>query len=91
MKYDSLDTNASYSIRIAYTGRFRSSDKLIADGKLIHPYLKMGNKPIVEVDLPKEITTDGTIRLTFSCAQEVDGEAERGTQVAEIWLIKKRE
>jgi len=91
MKYDSLDTNASYSIRIAYTGRFRSSVKLIADGKLIHPYLKMGNKPIVEVDLPKEITTDGTIRLTFSCAQEVDGEAERGTQVAEIWLIKKRE
>ena len=91
MKYDSLDTNASYSIRIAYTGRFRSSVKLIADGKLIHPYLKMGKKPIVEVDLPKEITTDGTIRLTFSCAQEVDGEAERGTQVAEIWLIKKRE
>jgi len=91
MKYDSLDTNASYSIRIAYTGRFRSNVKLIADGKLIHPYLKMGKKPIVEVDIPKEITTDGTIRLTFSCAQEVDGEAERGTQVAEIWLIKKRE
>jgi len=91
MKYDSLDTNASYSIRIAYTGRFRSSVKLMAEGRLIHSYLKMGSQPIVEFPIPREITRNGTLRLTFSCAQKVDGEAERGTQVAEIWLIKKRE
>jgi len=53
--------------------------------------LSICNKPIVECSSPKEITKDGELRLTFSCAQEVDGEAERGTQVAEIWLIKKRE
>ena len=51
--------------------------------------LNICNKRIVEFSIPREITKNGTLLLTFSCAQKVDGEAERGTQVAEIWLIKK--
>ena len=88
MVYDSLDPEGSYLIRIAYTGRFRSSVQLMADGVLIHPYIRMGKKPIVEFPLPTKITKDGKLRLTFSCGLKVDGEGERGTQVAEIWLIK---
>jgi hypothetical protein len=89
MSYDSLDPEATYLLRIAYTGRFRSSIKLMADGELIHTYIRMGKKPILEFMLPKKITEDGQVKLTFSCGQEDGGEGERGTQVAEIWLIKK--
>ena len=89
MSYDSLDPEATYLLRIAYTGRFRSSIKLMADGELIHTYIRMGEKPILEFMLPKKITKDGRVKLTFSCGQEDGGEGERGTQVAEIWLIKK--
>jgi hypothetical protein len=61
----------------------------MADGELIHNYIRMGKKPILEFMLPKKITEDGQVKLTFSCGQEDGGEGERGTQVAEIWLIKK--
>jgi hypothetical protein len=89
MSYDSLDPEATYLLRIAYTGRFRSSIKLMADGELIHTYIRMGKKPILEFMLPEKITQDGRVKLTFSCGQDDGGEGERGTQVAEIWLIKK--
>jgi hypothetical protein len=89
MSYDSLDPEATYLLRIAYTGRFRSSIKLMADGELIHSYIRMGKNPILEFMLPKKVTQDGRVKLTFSCGQDDGGEGERGTQVAEIWLIKK--
>jgi hypothetical protein len=90
MEYDSLDPAASYKIRISYTGRFRSSVQLMADGVQIHPFIRMGKKPVVEYPLPTKITKDGKIRLTFTCGLKVDGEGERGTQVAEIWIIKNK-
>ncbi len=90
MEYDSLDPEGSYLIRISYTGRFRSSVQLMADGVQIHPFIRMGKKPMVEYPLPAKITKDGKIRLTFTCGLKVDGEGERGTQVAEIWVIKNK-
>ena len=90
MEYDSLDPEGSYLIRISYTGRFRSSVQLMADGVQIHPYIRMGKKPMVEYPIPTKITKDGKIRLTFTCGLKVDGEGERGTQVAEIWIIKNK-
>jgi hypothetical protein len=90
MEYDSLDPEGSYQIRISYTGRFRSSVQLMADGVQIHPFIRMGKKPMVEYPLPTKITKDGKIRLTFTCGLKVDGEGERGTQVAEIWIIKNK-
>jgi hypothetical protein len=90
MEYDSLDPEGSYLIRISYTGRFRSSVQLMADGVKIHPFIRMGKKPMVEYPLPTKITKDGKIRLTFTCGLKVDGEGERGTQVAEIWVIKNK-
>lgn len=89
MEYDQLDPNSSYTLKIAYTGRFRSSMKLMADGAMIHNFIRMGTKPMFEFQLPKEITQDGKVTFTWTCGQEDKGEGERGSQVAEIWLIRK--
>lgn len=89
MEYDQLDPNASYTLKIAYTGRFRSSMNLMADGVMIHNYIRMGTKPMFEFQIPKEVTQDGKVTFTWTCGQEDKGEGERGSQVAEIWLIRK--
>ena len=86
VKYDSLDPKSSYMIRVAYTGRFNCTLKLVADGEyLIHDFIQTGKKPIYEFPVPMEAFVDGTITLTWTC-----GPGERGTQVAELWLMKKQ-
>lgn len=86
LKYDSLDPKSSYIIRVAYTGRFNSKIKLIADGKyLIHDFIQTGKKPIYEFPVPAGAIADGSIKLKWTCSK-----GDRGTQVAELWLIKKQ-
>jgi hypothetical protein len=83
--YDELDPAASYKVRIAYTGRFRARVKMSTEaGILIHDYLKTGEKPLFEFDLPKAAIKDGKVTFVWTC-----GEGERGSQVTEIWIIKK--
>ncbi len=89
IEYDCLDTAASYTLKIAYTGRFRSNMKLMADGVMIHDYIRMGNRPLFEFRLPEKITGDGRVVFTWTCGQDDTGEGERGSQVAEIWLIRR--
>ena len=89
MEYNNLDPKAEYTLRIAYTGRFRSNMKLAANGVMIHDFIRMGTKPLFEFSLPKEVTKDGKVRFTWTCGTDDGGEGERGSQVAEIWLIKK--
>jgi hypothetical protein len=89
MEYDQLDPKAEYTLKIAYTGRFRSNMKLMADGVVIHNFIRMGTKPIYEFALPKEITKDGKVHFTWSCGDDDTGEGERGSQVAEIWIMKQ--
>jgi hypothetical protein len=89
MEYNNLDPNAAYTLKIAYTGRFRSKMKLVANGVLIHDYIRMGTRPLFEFSLPQEVTRDGKVLFTWSCGDDDKGEGERGSQVAEIWLIKK--
>ncbi|MES1223027.1 MAG: hypothetical protein ABUT20_46470, partial [Bacteroidota bacterium] len=84
IRYEHLDTNSSYKIRIAYTGRFRSSIKLTANGYLIHDYFQTGDQPVYTFDIPQAAITTGTVTLTFSCP-----EGEQGAQVSEIWILKK--
>jgi hypothetical protein len=88
IEYDNLDTSAVYTLKIAYTGRFRSNMKLTADGVLIHDYIRMGIRPLFEFPLPENVTSDGKVLFTWTCGQDDSGEGERGSQVAEIWLIK---
>jgi hypothetical protein len=90
IEYDNLDTTSLYTLKIAYTGRFRSNMKLMADGFLIHDYIRMGTRPLFEFQLPKEVTQDGNVLFTWTCGQDDSGEGERGSQVAEIWLIRNQ-
>ena len=82
--YDDLDANATYKIRISYTGRFRSRMKMSTEnGQLIHDFLQTGEKPTFEFDLPKAAINNGKVTFVWTC-----GEGERGSQVTEIWLIR---
>lgn len=84
IKYTDLDSTAAYKLRIAYTGRFRSKLKLMANDILIHDFMQTGEKPVYEFDLPGEATSGGKVVFTWTC-----GEGQRGSQVCEIWLIRK--
>ena len=83
VEYKNLDPHASYTIRVAYTGRFRSNMKMIADGIQIHDFIRTGIQPVYEFPIPQEALKDGRVTFTWTC-----GEAERGAQVSEIWIIK---
>ncbi len=86
MKYDHLDPKGSYTLRVAYTGRFNSRLKLVADEKyLIHDFIQTGKQPIYEFPVPAGAVVDGKIKFTWTCDQ-----GQRGAQVAEVWLIKKQ-
>ncbi len=83
IRYDQLNPELTYTLKVAYTGRFRSRMKLeVENGPLIHDYIQTGHQPIYEFTLPKEAYSGGEITFSWTC-----GEGERGTQVAEIWLI----
>jgi hypothetical protein len=85
LQYHDLDPKSSYILRVAYTGRFNSKLKLVADEKyLIHDFIQTGKKPIYEFPIPAAAVADGVVKFTWTCDKE-----ERCTQVAEIWLIKK--
>lgn len=81
--YDNLSTNSSYTIRVAYTGRFPSKIKMTADDIPVHDFITTGIEPIYEFNVPQEAVADGSVLFKWSC-----GEGERGSQVAEIWLIR---
>jgi hypothetical protein len=83
--YDELDPQSSYRMKISYTGRFRSRMKLTTDdGSVIHDFLQTGEQPLFEFDVPQKATADGKVTFIWNC-----GEGERGSQVTEIWLMKK--
>jgi hypothetical protein len=82
--YEHLNPNSTYHIRIAYTGRFRSTIKLTANGYLVHDYLQTGDQPLYEFEIPPPALVTGSLTLTFSCP-----EGEQGPQVSEIWIGKK--
>ena len=52
------------------------------DGHLIHDYIRTGIKPLYEFELPASSYSDGNLVLQWTCS-----EGERGSQVAEIWII----
>jgi hypothetical protein len=81
--YENLDPESSYTLRVAYTGRFRAKIRLTADDKFqIHGMRETGKVPINEFPIPKEATQDGRLKLTWTCPED-----QRGSQVAELWLI----
>jgi len=85
MRYRGLDKNAEYKIKVIEFGRFRPTLDLTADGEYVIHGPHRSEEPLwpQEYDIPKAATADGELELTWGL---VEG---RGTQVAEVWLIKK--
>jgi hypothetical protein len=99
LEYKGLDPNASYKVRIVYSGNVpvpgrsvRSGHyvRLVADGATeLHP-LMLKPYPVrpVEFSIPEEVTSDGVLRL--SCfSTEGRGGAGRGCSIGEVWLIRE--
>lgn len=82
--YDNLDPHGSYTIRVSYTGRFKSTMKLTADGILVHDFIKTGVQPLYEFPVPAEALSDGVVEFTWVCEK-----GEIGPEVSEVWIIKK--
>jgi hypothetical protein len=85
VSYDNLDPDAQYVLRVAYTGRRGKRVQLAADdAHKVHDMIETRNPPVREFDIPHEATKDGHLVLTWTC-----GEGRRGSQVSELWLMRK--
>jgi hypothetical protein len=91
MRYQGLDPQARYRVRITYARDRQSQIRLEAEGKEIHPLIV---KPDVtkpqEFDIPPEITADGNLTLNWFREAGRGGNG-RGCQVREVWLIRKED
>ncbi|MBX3176313.1 MAG: hypothetical protein KF886_03045 [Candidatus Hydrogenedentes bacterium] len=85
LRYDGLDPNAEYKVKVIEFGRYRAATALVADGthEIHGPVLSETPLWPVEYGIPKAATADGKLELTWEIPEG------RGTQVAEVWLIKK--
>jgi hypothetical protein len=92
MKYSGLDPKAKYLVRVVYGGDTPSVQvKLTADdGKYLIHDLRAKPSPQVplEFDIPQEATQSGDLTLEWSRKAGLGG-AGRGTQVCEVWLIRR--
>ena len=84
MRYEGLDPNATYRLRVTYAGRFRAVMRLVADGAFeIHgPMAPPATLRPVGFDVPSRATRDGVLDLEWQLIEK------RGCQVAEVWLTK---
>ncbi len=91
MVYHDLDGFAQYKIRVVYAGDSpRPKIRLTAgNGIEVHGLI---SRPVpfqpLEFDIPREATAGGTLDLKWYREAGL-GDAGRGLQVAEVWLIKK--
>ncbi|MCL4216898.1 MAG: hypothetical protein KJ052_07835 [Candidatus Hydrogenedentes bacterium] len=90
MKYDNLDPEAEYLVRAVYAGdKWDTQMRLYADDIQVHDFM---DKPMpiapVEFDIPKAATADGALTLKWDQTPG-RGSSGRGTQIAEVWLIRK--
>ncbi|REK09879.1 MAG: hypothetical protein DWQ37_17375 [Planctomycetota bacterium] len=91
MRYENLDPEASYKMRVVYAGDDAEKPMrcVAGDDIEIHPYITR-KRPIapVEFDIPREATKSGTLELTWHGPKGI-GSNGRNVQVSEIWIIKK--
>ena len=90
LRYDGLDPAAQYRVRVVYAGDSpQVRIELQADGVEVHGLLE---RPVpfesLEFDVPQSATGDGGLTLTWR-GEPGRGGNGRGTQVAEVWLLKK--
>jgi hypothetical protein len=91
MDYPDLDRTAQYKVRVVYAGdSTRPKIRLEANnGVEIHPLM---SRPVPfkvqEFDIPRDATKGGQLRLRWFRESGL-GDAGRGLQVAEVWLVRK--
>lgn len=84
IKYDQLEKGVKYKVKVVYSGRFKSNVRMMtSDGSLIHDYIKLGEQPEYEFEVPAQAIKNGEVVFQWNCK-----EAERGLQVAEVSLIR---
>lgn len=91
LHYSELDPTATYQVRVVYAGdNFRTRVQLQADGNFqVHPLIEKPRPPqVLEFHLPQEVTRDGELTLTWRQEPGRGGNG-RGSQVAEVWLVKQ--
>jgi hypothetical protein len=93
MRYDDLDPEARYRVRVVYAGDMYSQTprvRLTADD--VHEVHGLMPKPQpvapLEFEIPHAATADGTLTLSWQAEPGIGG-AGRGCQVAEVWLIRE--
>lgn len=89
VRYEGLDPNATYRVRVSYAGDNLSAQmRLEADGTEVHPFLKKPD-PVrsLEFDIPPQATADGRLQLTWTTEPGRGGNG-RACQVAEVWLTR---
>ena len=89
MRYTGLDPHAAYRVRVVYgSATSQIPIRLVANERFeIHPLMKRELRPL-EFDIPAAATAGGELNLAWTQAPGSRA-AGRGTQVAEVWLIRK--
>jgi hypothetical protein len=91
MAYKNLDPHAQYKVRVVYAGDSpRPKIRLTANDNVeIHPLM---SRPVpfrpLEFDLPQSVTAQGQLQLKWYRETGL-GDAGRGLQIAEVWLVRK--
>ena len=91
MHYPNLDPGAGYKVRVAYAGDAPGIKiRLYCNGgREVHPLIEKPRPPRpLEFDIPPAATASGELTLTWSRPAGL-GHNGRGSQVAEVWLIRK--
>ncbi len=90
VRYTDLDSTAHYKVKVIYGGDMgRVPMKMVANGATeIHGFRpKDPSLAPLEFEIPPAVTQGGTLTLEWSHPVGLGGNG-RGTQVAEIWLIR---
>lgn len=91
LRYEQLDPNASYRVRVVYGGdSLQKPIRLVANDTIeVHPLMPKPQpiKP-VEFALPRAATAKGELTLSWNGDGALGGNG-RGCQVSEVWLIKE--
>ncbi len=91
MRYTELDASAQYRLKVIYAGDGpRIKMRLVANGSTqIHDFIDKPN-PIapLEFDIPQAAVKDGTLLLEWTRPPGLGG-GGRGSQVAEVWLMRR--
>ena len=92
LRYEHLDSAKTYTLRVNYAGEgYTLPMRIVANGKTeVRPFrLRTTNPEIVELMLPRAVTSTGSLTLQWLRAPGAGG-GGRGGQIAEVWLIPSK-